>query len=194
MLTRMLLPWWWHPFVGKVPVSGTRSENRSVSRRSRGVRRSLERAEQVDELTSSLTHAKGGLHAHPDNASDGNLAKEWVARDGMRMLRKGGLRNNQEPFNEVVATALHKRLLGKGSYVAHELDEGSSPIFSLCPNFLTDEEEYIPAMYVMRAFEQGSSISDFDHYLECCSRLGVEDTRGALERRAARMIDIAEWS
>ena len=34
----------------------------------------------------------------------------------------------------------------------------------------------------MREFEQDALTSDFDHYLECCSRLGASDARAALER------------
>ena len=138
--------------------------------------------EQVDATTQSLPNAKNGLHAHPDNTSDGNLAKEWIIRDGIRFLRKGGLRRDQEPFNEVVATALHRRLLRPEEFVTYQLDaQGPSPA-CLCPNFLTDKEEYVPAIYVMREFEQDALTSDFDHYLECCDRLGVRDARAVLER------------
>jgi hypothetical protein len=63
------------------------------------------------------------VHARPENTSDGNLEKIWVVRDGVRMLRKGGLHNNQEPYNEVVATALHRRILPQGDYVEYELEE-----------------------------------------------------------------------
>ena len=138
--------------------------------------------EQVDAATQSLPNAKSGLHAHPDNTSDGNLTKEWIIRDGIRLLRKGGLRRDQEPFNEVVATALHRRLLHPEEFVAYQLDvQGPSPA-CLCPNFLTDKEEYVPAIYVMREFAQDALTSDFDHYLECCGRLGVGDARATLER------------
>ena len=138
--------------------------------------------EQVNAATQSLPNAKNGLRAHPDNTSDGNLAKEWIIRNGIRFLRKGGLKRDQEPFNEVVATALHRRLLNPEEFVSYRLDaQGPSPA-CLCPNFLTDKEEYVPAIYVMREFEQDALTSDFDHYLECCGRLGVRDARAALER------------
>ena len=110
--------------------------------------------EQVNAATQSLPNAKNGLRAHPDNTSDGNLAKEWIIRNGIRFLRKGGLKRDQEPFNEVVATALHRRLLNPEEFVSYRLDaQGPSPA-CLCPNFLTDKEEYVPAIYVMREFEQ----------------------------------------
>lgn len=46
----------------------------------------------------------------PDNSSDGNLRKKWKIIDGKRYLIKGGNTfNNQEPFNEVIATRLYKK-------------------------------------------------------------------------------------
>ena len=138
--------------------------------------------EQVDAATAGFAGALSTLHAHPDNTSDGNLEKKWVIRDGVRMLRKAGLRNSQEPFNEVVATALFRRLLAEGEYVRYSLDEEEPGPACLCESFLSDEEEYVPALYVMRALPQDNLTSDFDHYLACCEALGAEGVRGELER------------
>lgn len=138
--------------------------------------------ELVDAATAPFLAARSNAHAHPDNTSDGNLQKTWLIRGGARMLRKSGLRNNQEPFNEVVATALHKRLLAKGEYVEYTLDDAAGESACLCENFLTDQEEYVPAVYVMRTLEQNGSTSDFDHYLACCGALGATSARAALER------------
>lgn len=136
--------------------------------------------EEVDMRTEP--YAAGSAHAHPDNTSDGNLAKFWVVRDGVRMLRKGGLHNGQEPYNEVVATALYQRLLTEGEYVPYILEGRGSAAWSLCVNFLTDEEEYVPAMYVEQLKEQSPVTNDFDHYVECCEQLGAGGARGAIER------------
>lgn len=44
----------------------------------------------------------------PDNSSDGNLKKKWKMINHTRYLIKGGNSfNNQEPFNEIVATRLY---------------------------------------------------------------------------------------
>ena len=139
--------------------------------------------EEVDLRTEP--YAEGGAHAHPDNTSDGNLAKYWVVRDGVRMLRKGGLHNDQEPYNEVVATALFRRLLAEGEYVAYTLEGKGSAAWSLCANFLSDEEEYVPAMYVERLKGQSPDANDFDHYIECCEQLGADGARDAIERMIA---------
>ena len=138
--------------------------------------------EEVDARTARYAAGAENLLAHPDNTSDGNLEKQWIVRKGKRMLKKGGLHNNQEPYNEVVATALHRRLLNKGDYVLYSLEGVGASAFSLCSNFLSDEEEYVPATYVMRLIGQNSSVNDFDHYLACCELLGTRDARSALER------------
>lgn len=136
----------------------------------------------VDKTTSTFFSTGTKAHAHPNNTSDGNLTKEWFVRDGVRMLRKGGYWNNQEPYNEVLATELHKRLLSEHDYVRYHLEVDTSGPVSVCANFLTDVEEYVPAMYVMQAFEQDASTNDFNHYIRCCAQLGVKDARSALER------------
>ena len=60
--------------------------------------------ETVAQRTASVS-ARPEMRAHPANTSDGNLEKTWVVRDGNRVLLKSGRHNNQEPFNEVAATA-----------------------------------------------------------------------------------------
>lgn len=120
--------------------------------------------------------------ATPDNTSDGNLRKYWACRDGVRMLYKGGTAYGQEPYNEVVATALHRRLLSDGEYVAYGLEGAGAHAMSACADFLSDEEEFVPAVYVEKVLAQGANENDFEHYLACCEALGVADARAAMER------------
>ena len=134
-----------------------------------------------ERIESCRGEAGPGL-AHPDNTSDGNLPKQWIARNGDRLLRKGSLHNGQEPYNEAVATALHRRLLSEGDYVAYELDGEGASAWSVCANFLTDEEEYVPALYVERLRDQPGDVNGFDHYVDCCHQLGAGKVRSALER------------
>lgn len=51
---------------------------------------------------------------NPDNTSEGELPKSWMIRRGVRVLAKGCGMDDQRPFNEAVATALHRRLLSGG--------------------------------------------------------------------------------
>lgn len=117
---------------------------------------------------------------HPDNTSDGALPKHWVLQRGERRLLKGGRELAQEPYNEVVATALCKRLLDASSYVVYELDSFEGTTVSSCPLFLTSDEEFIPAHYVLRSQTQPNHHNEYQHYLECCHTLGVPGAELAL--------------
>jgi len=137
--------------------------------------------EEVAQRTAAVA-AQPEVRAHPANTSDGNLEKTWVVRAGNRMLRKAGRHNNQEPFNEVVATALHRRLLADGDYVSYELEGEGVDARSLCPDFVSDEEEYIPAMYVMRVLRETADKNEYQHYLACCEALGAQGVKESLDR------------
>ena len=137
--------------------------------------------EQVSLLTAEYA-ADCPAPARPDNTSDGNLEKIWVCRDGVRFLLKKGARYGQEPYNEVVATALHRRLLPEGSYVPYSLEGDGAQAMCCCPNFLTGEEEYVPAHYVARCMPRNSQASEYEHYLACCDSLGVVGAKQSLDR------------
>lgn len=120
--------------------------------------------------------------AKPDNTSDGNLQKTWVCRNGARFLLKSGTGYGQEPYNEAIASSLHRRLLKSGEFVPYTL-EGEGPLArSCCPNFLTDEEEFVPAIYVERCKEKLSNENEYEHYLSCCDELGAKDAKQLLDR------------
>lgn len=123
--------------------------------------------------------AEVGLDS-PDNTSDGVLSKRWVCVDGERRLLKGGTLLEQEPFNEVIATELFRRLLTPGEYVPYELLEHHGGWVSSCPNFLTSTEEFIPAYYVRETQPRQPHHNDYRHYVECCLSLGVTDIEDAL--------------
>ena len=120
---------------------------------------------------------------HPDNTSDGNLPKHWVVdRARRRILLKGGIHANQEPFNEVVATALHRRILPDGAHVAYWLDDLDGAPSSACVTFVRDDEEFVPAVYVSARFRRPDHRSEYQHFVACCQELGVVGVEDALAR------------
>lgn len=124
-----------------------------------------------------------GESIHPDNTSDGNLPKHWIIGErGVRCLLKGGAGLLQEPFNEVVATALHARIVPRGHFVPYQLAELDGGPASKCEGFVRDDEEYIPAYYVSKAFPRESHRSEYQHYVDCCYALGIEDAEAELAR------------
>ena len=98
----------------------------------------------------------------PDNTSEGELPKRWATRDGARVLFKGCGSDDQRPFNEAVASALHARLLQAEDYVPYKVVRVAGGPACVCPNFLGPREEYVPATYVKDAMgaTKGTSIYD----------------------------------
>ena len=121
---------------------------------------------------------------NPDNTSDGVLPKHWIIKNGKRWLLKGGGELSQEPYNEVVATALNRRLINPTCYVPYKLDKIEGVTVSACPEFLTDKEEFIAAFYVVRTRKQADHHNDYQHYLECCYALEADE----IEKQVAYMI------
>lgn len=124
-----------------------------------------------------------GLEHSPDSTSPGKLPKRWTMRDGRRILLKGGQGLYQEPYNEVVASALYRSLLSEGDYVPYTLvkvPDGSAA--SSCDAFVTAEEEFIPAWQVSRALTRPEHRSRYAHYIECCAKLGEPHAEDRLSK------------
>ncbi len=118
----------------------------------------------------------------PDNTSDGMLPKRWVIAGGKRLLLKGASNWRQEPYNEVIATALFERVLEPEDYVRYIMTVNKTGAVSVCDNFLSNEEEFIPALYVRDAFKRENHHSEYFHYLLCCGELGVANVEQAMSK------------
>jgi len=117
----------------------------------------------------------------PDNTSDGWLRKKWIVSDGKRMLVKGSSEPwKQEPFNEVVACAVMRRL--GIAHVPYSLMFEDGEPYSLCENFLSADTELIPAWKVLHSSAMTDGDSDFTHLLRCCERLGIPNARTAIDK------------
>ena len=106
----------------------------------------------------------------PDNTSEGELPKRWAIDRGARVLVKGCTTDDQRPFNEVVATALHRRLLREGEYVPYSIVHVQNEPACLCPDFLTLREEYIPATYVRGSLGNTRGSSTYDRFARYAGR------------------------
>ena len=112
----------------------------------------------------------------PDNTSDGWLRKKWIIAGGKRMLVKGSSEPwKQEPFNEVIACAVMRRL--GIVHVTYGLMFESNEPYSICENFLSLDTELVPAWKVLHSSMMYDGDSDFTHLLRCCDRLGIPDVR-----------------
>ena len=112
----------------------------------------------------------------PDNTSEGELPKKWVAdAAGRRFLLKGCRTDDQRPFNEVVATALHRRLLSPGDYVPYELVSTADGPACRCQNFLGDHEEYVPAAPLRGLGGRIRATNSYDRFCRTVAALGADE-------------------
>ena len=120
----------------------------------------------------------------PDNTSDGWLKKRWIISDGKRKLVKGGSEPfRQEPFNEVFASMLARRLGIR--HVPYTLTFDAGEPLSVCANFLSVETEFISAWNMFHSQMMQDSDSEFTHLLRCCNALGLVGVRQDLEKMLA---------
>ncbi|MCL2425303.1 MAG: excisionase [Oscillospiraceae bacterium] len=116
---------------------------------------------------------KGELNLmSPDNTSDGWLKKKWVISDGKRQLIKSGSNPaQQEPYNEVLASAIMRRL--DIPHIPYTLTVIDDYPYSVCDDFITKDTELIPAWHIIQTQKMPNNISLYKHYLSCCDNLGI---------------------
>lgn len=129
--------------------------------------------------------AQVGLDS-PDNTSEGLLPKRWIIKNGKRVLMKGCRTDDQRPCNEVVATALYRRLLDSGEYVPYDVFPLEGGYACACENFLSSHEEYIPATYVNDTIGNTRGTSTYDRFCTYVGRLGIDEK--SFRVRMAKMI------
>ena len=117
----------------------------------------------------------------PDNTSDGWLRKKWIIADGKRYLMKGGSGfMKQEPFNEVIASAIMRRLNIPHTPYTLTFDNGKP--YSLCENFVTPDTELVQAWRVRETLKKSNSDSELTHLLRCSESLGIPGVQAALDK------------
>jgi hypothetical protein len=111
----------------------------------------------------------------PNSTLGGDLLKKWKIVNGKRVLLKAGYGFiNQEPYNEVVATELHSRMIPEGEYVPYTLFEDNRRVYSACDNMLGPNEELVPAWDAIRNIKQPNNLSDMRFYVWRLEQLGLD--------------------
>ena len=132
-------------------------------------------------LLGAVTECEQISLMSPDNTSDGWLQKKWVIRDGKRCLIKGGSGAiRQEPYNEVLASSIMNRL--EIPHVTYSLTQEGGYPYSICEDFITPDTELISAWHIMQTRKKENHVSVYQHYKNCCSRLGIPDMQRALDQ------------
>lgn len=94
--------------------------------------------------------------------------------------------DDQRPFNEAVATALHRRLLSKGEFVPYTVERMFDGPVCLCDDFLNGREEYVPAAYIRDALGGQRGNSTYDRYCRYLGRHGADEA--AVRKSMSQMI------
>ena len=120
----------------------------------------------------------------PNSTLGGDLLKKWKIVDGKRVLLKAGMGFvNQEPYNEVAATALHERLMLPGEYTPYTLFTEGRRVYSACEDLLGPDEELVATWDVIRNRKQPNNLSDLRFLVACYEELGL-DADFAMEQLA----------
>ena len=109
----------------------------------------------------------------PDNTSDGWLKKKWSIIDGKRCLLKAGSSVfHQEPYNEMIASAIMERLgINHTNYTVTVYKEEP---YSVCENFVTKDTELITAHHLMNSRKKPNHITVYQHFVNCCQKVGLD--------------------
>ncbi len=121
----------------------------------------------------------------PGSGTPGMLPKWWEQRDGKNFLIKGSGQGEREPFVELLASRLYKRLLEPQDFVTYSIEKYEGKPHSVCENFITEHTQLVPLREVMSCFRRPQSEPyNYAEYIEVCNELGVAD----IERQLAKMI------
>lgn len=118
----------------------------------------------------------------PDNTSEGLLPKKWACRNGRRILLKGHISwTDQQVYNEVVATALHRRLLENAEFVPYEAEHIESlGSVSTCECFIAPHEEYVPASLIFETEGKRKNETVYDALMRQSENLGIAHETASL--------------
>ncbi|MDO5301279.1 MAG: hypothetical protein Q4E76_02080 [Tissierellia bacterium] len=119
----------------------------------------------------------------PNATVGGDLMKKWTIVAGRRVLIKRGTAfTNQEVYNEVIATMLHRRLLHEDDFVPYTLHKENRRMYCACPNMLREDEELIPALHLIHNRKKRSSQNDYQFLVGRLKDLGLDDVEVFLSK------------
>lgn len=146
----------------------------------------------LNDFDDGIGSILAGITDRPDTPSpvspsatvDGNLPKMWhVDADDTRVLRKAGSGVlKQEPFNEVVATMLYRRLLLPSEYVAYRRETLGYGQYSICACFVRSDQEFVSARDIHLSLPGNDASPTRASLLVAAEALGVTDMAGQLDR------------
>ncbi len=109
----------------------------------------------------------------PDGTTNGDLVKGWIISDGERFLLKRGYSPAQDA-NEVIASEICRRL--GIPHAEYSLFQFSNLTVSASKLFTSASEEYIPMSQIIDSFKKSNGVSDYEHTIASCVKLGLDET------------------
>ena len=108
----------------------------------------------------------------PDFSTNGALDKKWMIENGIRVLQKSCTKNNQEPYNEAIATYLAKKLgMNCVTYKTKALNERA---YSYCDCFCSEDFEFVNTAQLLRQYNYLPGMSMYTFFSNLCNRLGID--------------------
>ena len=103
----------------------------------------------------------------PDNTSDGVVKKRWKIINGQRCLIKGSSDAfmQTQPFREVFASKMAKVLMAAFCdrfVVPYDLLREGDFVYSVCPNFVTTDTEYVSFNQINAAYKKPNHVSGYE--------------------------------
>ncbi len=130
--------------------------------------------------TNSRTITKETSLRTPNNTTDGMLKKAWIIENGTRYLLKGGYKNETlQPFNEVLASEICKRL--GFNHVEYTIDTYKDMVVSKCPCFITKDTEFITCSQIKHDMPRHDNSKDYEEYIKKLEENGIENAREKVE-------------
>ena len=115
----------------------------------------------------------------PNNTTDGMLKKAWAIEDGIRYLLKSGYKTEVlQPFNEVLASEICKRL--GFNHVTYTLDLYKNTVVSKCPCFINKDIELVTAYQVVSDIWD-FNVDSYEKYINKLEKMGINDARREVE-------------
>ena len=114
----------------------------------------------------------------PNNTTDGRLKKTWIIENGKRYLLKGGYKNEvMQPFNEVLATMICKRLGFK--HIPYTIDVIKDKIVSKCECFINKDTELVSAYQILH--NNCDKDKAYETYIKILENNGIDKAREEIE-------------
>lgn len=130
-----------------------------------------------------VSASRGGSDRSPSNTTNGMLEKRWVMREGKPALVKGATPGQgREPYSELLATKLLRRLLDPKDFVPYDLIYEEGRPYSICPDMVDGATELIPAADIVSCYNLREGAGLYDAYVEVVSRLAGRDVRQSLDK------------